>query len=680
MNYKLAGSAALKRLHTILCIVLLGMSVSGLTAQDVRIHSHNDYLQTVPFYQAYAQQVASIEADVYAIESPDTLLVAHQPLALSTAPSLDEAYIKPLVALFKQNGGRAWRNTEKTLTLMIELKTSPTPTLDKVIALLSRHPEVFDASVNPYAVRVVITGNKPPPDDFGNYPPIISFDGSHTNYTPAQLERIAMISLDFSAYSQWNGKGSMVSREHERVVSVIEKVHALGKPIRFWGTPDGITAWNTFYMLDVDYINTDHLEACAAYFRDFHKKNYHPTPTPPEGEGDVQMPKLGVSPLPSEGAGGRLDDVARAKRLDKATAGFQGFRHKDLQLTEGVSVYQPTYRNDGATETVKNIIFLIGDGMGLAQACVADAVNRGLSFLQLKHIGLQRTHAEDAYTTDSAGAGSGLASGRKNKNRHICMSASGESYPSLTDIFYDNGYACGVVTLGDLADATPAAFYGHAQDRDNIDEITAYLLDGKLTLLAGSGMHNLTQRKDGFDLVKALTTQANYTMHTSADDINRTRGKVICVDERMGKAATQETLPLLADATREAIQKLSSENPKGFFLMVEGAKIDYAGHANSLPGSVLETLSFDLAVAEALKFADSNGETLIIVTGDHETGGLTLVDGNRAEGLITAQYMTDDHTPIMLPVYSYGPHANKFAGVYENTQFFHTIKEIMQLK
>jgi alkaline phosphatase len=659
-------------------IIILGTFVHT-TAQHIKIHSHNDYLQSVPFYLAYAQQVASIEADVYAVENPDTLLVAHQPLALLTAPSLYEAYIKPLAALFKQHGGRTWRNSEKTLTLLIELKTPPTPTLDKVIALLERHPDVFNPAVNPYAVRVVITGHTPPPETFGNYSPIVSFDGSRMDYTPAQLERIAMISLDFGAYSKWNGKGSMISSEHDRVVAAIARAHALGKPIRFWGTPDGVTAWNTFYTLGADYINTDQLEACTAFFRDFHKKNYmitkdDPTTALPKGKGVL-------SPPLSEGGGGRLpDDVARAKRLDKATAGFQGFHSKDLQLTESVSVYHPTYRNDGAGTTVKNIIFLIGDGMGLAQVCAAEAVNRGLSILQLKHIGLQRTQADDAYTTDSAGAGSGLASGRKNKNRHICMSDSGEVYPSLTDVFHDNGYACGVVTLGDLADATPAAFYGHAQDRDNTDELTAYLLDGKLTLLAGSGMNNLTQRKDGLDLVKALTTKANYTLRTAANNINQTPGKVICVDERMGKAATQESLPLLADATREAIRKLSAESAKGFFLMVEGAKIDYAGHANSLPGSVLETLSFDLAVAEALKFADSNGETLVVVTGDHETGGLTLVDGNKAAGLSTAQYMTDDHTPIMLPVYSYGPHAGRFTGVYENTQFFHIIKEVAGIK
>jgi alkaline phosphatase len=627
---------------------------AGLWAQDVSIHSHNDYRQTVPFYQAYAQQAASIEADVYAWGEGDNLLVAHDPQELPAAPSLREAYIEPLAALFKQNKGRAWKNSDKKLTLLIDLKTPPVPTLDQVVALLEQHPEVFDPQVNPYAVRVVISGEAPRPEAFGSYPSFVSFDGSRLDYTPAQLERIAMISLDFSRYSRWNGKGSMLPAEYRQVCEAIDAAHALDKPIRFWGAPDGVTAWNTFHNIGVDYINTDRPEACAAFFRDFHRKNYRI---------DAHNERL-------------TGDLARAKRLDKATAGFQGFSNRELQLTEGVAVYHPTYRNDGAETPVRNVIFLIGDGMGLAQVCAADAVNGALSILQLQHLGMQRTQAADAYTTDSAGAGSSLASGRKNKNRHICMGDEGEIYPSLTDVFHDNGYACGVVTLGDLADATPAAFYGHAVERDDTDAITACLLDGKLTLLSGSGMNNLTRRKDGRDLAKELTAQAKYTIQTSVDDINRTPGKVVCVDERMGKAATQQTLGLLAGATREAISKLTAEKQKGFFLMVEGAKIDYAGHANSLPGSVMETLSFDLAVAEALKFADSNGETLVIVTGDHETGGLTLVDGNSETGLITAQYMTDDHTPIMLPVYAYGPFARKFTGVYENTRFFHLIKEV----
>jgi alkaline phosphatase len=147
----------------------------------------------------------------------------------------------------------------------------------------------------------------------------------------------------------------------------------------------------------------------------------------------------------------------------------------------------------------------------------------------------------------------------------------------------------------------------------------------------------------------------------------------------MDLAATQGTLDLLARITKMSIDKLQKANDKGFFLMVEGAKIDYAGHSNSLPGSIVEMLSFDMAIAEALKFADSNGETLVVVTADHETGGLTLIDGDREKGLITGYYVTDDHTPIMLPVFAYGPGSKEFMGIYKNTEIFHKMKKLLKL-
>jgi alkaline phosphatase len=656
MNFKMMKH--MSRSYNKKGVILLVLSLFSLLpgyAQDVLLHSHNDYRQRVPFYQAYAQQFASIEADIFAAENADELLVAHDNHELPTAPTLDESYIEPIVGFFRRNGGKVWRGSDKTLTLLIDLKTPADPTLDRLIRKLQQYPEVFDPAVNPLAVRVVISGNRPKPENFHEYPSIVSFDGDDTDCTPAQLERIAMISLDLGDYTRWNGKGTMIESEYVRVANIVGRVHDLGKPIRFWGTPDGVTAWNTLHSIGVDYINTDAPEACAAYFRNFQTYRIN---------SDDRI----------------RDDLARAARLDETTAGFQGFRRKDLQLSKEIDLYRPAYRNDGADTGIKNVIYLIGDGMGLAQICAASAVNKGLTMLKLKILGLQQTRAEDAWTTDSAAAGSALATGRKHKNRHVAMSDTGEVHPSLTDIFYANGYATGIVTLGDPADATPSAFYGHSAERDDSDEITARLADGKLTLLNGSGMRELTERNDGIDLIGDLQKRAGYRIATSIEEINARPGKVICVDERMAEAATEQTLGMLANATREAIQKLSTENDKGFFLVVEGAKIDYAGHANSLSGSILETLSFDMAVAEALKFADSNGETLVIVTADHETGGMTLVDGNKETGSITVQYMTDDHTPIMLPVFAYGPKAGKFTGVYQNTQIFHTILECLEIK
>lgn len=635
-------------------ILLSSLSIQHTSAQErILIHSHNDYRQRVPFYQAYAQQVYSIEVDLFA-KGKNQLLVGHDLEDLSDDATFDDIYLNPLVKLFKQNGGRPWKDSDYLLQLMIELKSPTEPTLSIVVDKLKAHPQVFNPEVNPNAVRIVITGNVPKAEDFEKYPPYISFDGQiDANYTPQQLKRVALISPPFHEYAKWNGKGTLKRDEVIRVQAVIDKAHSLGKPIRFWGTPNSITAWNTLHNMGVDIINTDKVEACADFFHNFEDKNYQ------------------IAGTNKEVVGG----VTKTDRLDKTTSGFQGFDHKKQQLSKGIDVYMPTYKNDGENKPVKNIIFLIGDGMGLAQINVAETVNNGLTVLNMNHIGLQKNSSKDAYTTDSAAGGSALATGQANSNRHISMSDEGIPYRSMTDVAYDAGLACGVVTWGNLADATPAAYYGHSTERDNADEITNWLLDGKLTLLNGSGMEIFTDRKDSKEFLEKL--QKTYRLSTSIDDINKADDKVVCVDSRMDLAAEEETLGLLAQATREAIEKLTKTNNKGFFLMVEGAKIDYAGHANSLPGSVVEMLSFDLAIQEALKFADSNGETLVVVTADHETGGLTLVDGDRKTGHITARYMTDDHTPIMLPVFAYGPGAAKFGGVYKNTDIFHKMKSLL---
>lgn len=641
-------------------LALIAVSSAGsLFAQSrIYIHSHNDYCQRVPFYQAYSQQVYSIEADIYTNADETGLLVAHDRDELPTALTIDELYINPIVTQFKRNQGKPWADNDHTLQLMIDLKTEEHPTLDLLVKKLQQYPEVFDPSVNPKAVKVLITGNTPKPEDFKNYPDFIFFDGRpQYDYTPEQLERIGLVSDSFDKYSHWNGKGAIIAPEKDKINQVIHKVHNWGKPVRFWGTPDGVTAWNTFHDMGIDIINTDKPELCSDFFKDFDRKN-------------MQLAEKTETQVSEE--------KARATRLDKATRSFEGFDQSSSYLKQPVEIYQPTFQSDNADRTPKNIILMIGDGMGLAQICAAQTVNQALTMLQLKHIGLLKTQAKDQYTTDSAGAGSSIATGQLTCNRYISANQDGSINPSLTEILAPRQYACGIVTLGNIADATPAAFYGHTTERDQTDEITRWLLKGNLSLLNGSGMSALTDRKDGINLKEELAKQ--YVISTSVDEMNTNGDKEICVDERMGKATTEESLPLLAEATHKAIQKLKNAGSKGFFLMIEGAKVDYAGHANFLPGSVLETLSFDQAVAEALRFADQNGETLVIVTADHETGGLTLIDGNVDKKKITARYMTDDHTPIMVPVFAYGPGSSKFCGAYQNTEIFHKILEILQIK
>lgn len=633
-------------------LLALALTCCGAAAAQppVLIHSHNDYAQRVPFYQAYAQQVSSIEADVFLHDGQ--LLVGHDVEDLRADMTFEALYVEPIVTLFARNGGRAFRDSDQTLQLMVELKSETDPTLRAVAALLGRWPEVFDPEVNPAAVRVAVTGRVPDPEAFDRYPRFLGFDGAwDADYTPEQLERIALISTNFRDFSQWNGKGTIIPAEKERLEQVIDRAHEQGKPVRFWNAPEGTTVYYTFYDMGIDYINTDNPEVCAAFFADFGNKNF----------------RIGERRTASSG-------VTGTKRLDRTTRDFRGFQNDKLQLSEGIDTYRPTHRNDGGKGRIRNVIFLIGDGMGLSQITAAAYANCGLTLMNFNYIGLQRNNALGAFTTDSAAGGSALATGERHANRHISMTEEGEAVPSLSDWFRGKGLPVGVVTLGNAVDATPTAFYGHSVERDNADELTRCLLDTPVDLLCGSGIRQFTERGDGIDLIGELSK--NYRFVRSIDEINAAEGRVVCIDERMDEAAEESNLGLLAEATRAAIDKLQERGDKGFFLMVEGAKIDYAGHSRCLPGSVIEMLSFDLAVAEALKFADENGQTLVVVTADHETGGLVLLDGDEQSGRIMGVYTTDDHTPAMLPVFAYGPGADRFCGTYLNTEIARRIREL----
>lgn len=633
-------------------LLALALTCCGVAAAQppVLIHSHNDYAQRVPFYQAYAQQVSSIEADVFLHDGQ--LLVGHDVEDLRADMTFEALYVEPIVTLFARNGGRAFRDSDQTLQLMVELKSETDPTLRAVAALLGRWPEVFDPEVNPAAVRVAVTGRVPAPEAFDRYPRFLGFDGAwDADYTPEQLERIALISTNFRDFSQWNGKGTIIPAEKERLEQVIDRAHEQGKPVRFWNAPEGTTVYYTFYDMGIDYINTDNPEVCAAFFADFGNKNF----------------RIGERRTASSG-------VTGTKRLDRTTRDFRGFQNDKLQLSEGIDTYRPTHRNDGGKGRIRNVIFLIGDGMGLSQITAAAYANCGLTLMNFNYIGLQRNNALGAFTTDSAAGGSALATGERHANRHISMTEQGEAVPSLSDWFRGKGLPVGVVTLGNAVDATPTAFYGHSVERDNADELTRCLLDTPVDLLCGSGIRQFTERGDGIDLIGELSK--SYRFVRSIDEINAAEGRVVCIDERMDEAAEESNLGLLAEATRAAIDKLQERGDKGFFLMVEGAKIDYAGHSRCLPGSVIEMLSFDLAVAEALKFADENGQTLVVVTADHETGGLVLLDGDEQSGRIMGAYTTDDHTPAMLPVFAYGPGADRFCGTYLNTEIARRIREL----
>ena len=623
----------------------------------VLLHSHNDYERTAPFWEAYSQHCASVEADVFLKDGQ--LLVGHEEEVLVPERSFSALYVDPIVNTFRQNGGRMWKGSDETLQLMVELKSDTEPELTEVVNLLGQYPDVFCA---PDGVKVVITGNTPDCGDFASYPRWISFDGDleedlSVRYTPEQLERVALISMNFRRFARkWNGKGRMIDPELDAVNAAIAAAHAVGKPIRFWNAPEGTTSYFTFWKLGVDYVNTDKPAVAHLFFDDWGNKNFI------LGRHDVEA------------------GVTGTKKLDAATRSFAGFQNEKLQLSKRIPTYTPTYRNDGSDKKIKNVILLIGDGMGLNQVMAgAYANNRDLSMLKLKSVGIQFYNPQDDFIGDSASGGSALATGELSWTRHISSNKDGsEEYPALTDYFKAMGKATGVVSLGDIADATPAVFYAHTSERDSTDKITRYMMASDVDLICGPGTSYFEKpRKDSVDLLAGIKANG-YSYTKDALAVNQVRGKLICMDDRMGDYATEETLDFLAGITKSSIEKLAKDSKKGFFLMVEGAKIDYAGHSDCFPASVIEQLGFDLAVAEALKFADSNGETLVVVTADHETGGLTLLDGDLESGHVLAVYNSDDHTPTVVPVFAYGPGSRNFMGTYINTEIARTIKRLVK--
>lgn len=253
-------------IKTIIYFLPLFLGIQLFAQERIFIHSHNDYEQNVPFYQAYLQGVVSIEADIY-VQDDGSLLVAHDKHELPTAYTIDELYIQPLVRLFARNNNRPWPSSDNTLTLLVDLKTPFSPTLERLIEKLEKYPEVFDTQKNPYAVRVVISGNRPPAKDFYKYSKIVNFDGDRFDYTPQELERISMISLSLASKIKWDGKTPLKEADYKIVTELVRQAHRLGKPIRFWATPDGANAWSMLHNMGVDYINTDQPEACTAFFK-----------------------------------------------------------------------------------------------------------------------------------------------------------------------------------------------------------------------------------------------------------------------------------------------------------------------------------------------------------------------------------------------------------------------------
>lgn len=326
-----------------------------------------------------------------------------------------------------------------------------------------------------------------------------------------------------------------------------------------------------------------------------------------------------------------------------------------------------TQSKQSSSPKIKNVIFLVGDGMGTTQIYAGLTANKGsLNLERFRCIGFSRTNSASDYITESAAGATAFAIGQKTYNGAIGVDSSGNPQPTIMEIARQHGLSTGLVVTTDITDATPATFATHEKSRELHDEIAADYVKSDVDVIIGAGSEHFNQRKDGRDLFAEFSRKGYQVKHTTDDIVRVKQGKLVGLvkEERVEKRGDQ-----LARTTNAALQLLQ-QNKKGFFLVVEGSKIDDGGHANDLQYVAEEVIDFDKAIKVALDFADKNKETLVVVTADHETGGLTIAEGDLKTGKVSSHFSTDDHTGVMVPVFAYGPGAEAFMGIYQNNTIF----------
>ena len=318
----------------------------------------------------------------------------------------------------------------------------------------------------------------------------------------------------------------------------------------------------------------------------------------------------------------------------------------------------------------KNIILLIGDGMGISQVYAAMTVNKDpLNLERCPYVGFQKTYSANNYVTDSAAGATAIASGEKTNNEVIGQDVSGNNLTSILEIAEKHGLATGLVSTSSITHATPASFIAHQPHRDMYEEIAADFLQTEIDVIIGGGRDHFVKRRDNRDLLQELK-QKGYSIVSTIEEVKGVAsGKLVALttDKHLPKYAEGrgDFLPL---AARHAI-RLLSQNEKGFFLMIEGSQIDWGGHDKDIQYIVEEMIDFDKTIGEVLDFAAKDGNTLVVITADHETGGLALTDGSIENGEVTGEFITDWHTGVMVPIFAYGPGAENFTGIFDNTGF-----------
>ena len=361
---------------------------------------------------------------------------------------------------------------------------------------------------------------------------------------------------------------------------------------------------------------------------------------------------------------------------------------------------------------VKNVIYLIGDGMGFgAVSTLLLSEDEQTGFEMAPVIGIHETCSANNYVTDSAAGGTALATGTRTNNGYVGADPDGNQLTSVLRKAQTYGMKTGIVVNTTLTEATPGAFYGGVTSRKFVYDIAKQFTESEVDLAIGGGLDHFVGRPDSLDLTATLIEKGydvylnwETVLETESDkfvgilplyDLHRreenngtasaAEGQEVCLAAQMAalnEDASREHLSeptvYLEKATAKALDVLSRNNKNGFFLMIEGSCIDDWCHANKVGYAVEEILDFDRTVGLVLEWAAKDGETLVIVTADHSTGAMTLCGGKVEEQRVAVNFANTGHNGVALPVYAWGPRAEEFVGIYENAELSNKIKALIK--
>ena len=357
----------------------------------------------------------------------------------------------------------------------------------------------------------------------------------------------------------------------------------------------------------------------------------------------------------------------------------------------------------------KHIVLIIGDGTGLAQWSAYNAKRtQGINsmdsaavvFTDFPVIGFSLTSSADAFITDSGAGATALATGKKANNYMIGMAADSTKPITISEIAHRMGKSTGIAVTCELTHATPGSFFAHQPSRKLMNEIGADFITGMsphdlADLQERNGQTDVGSqfvKKGSIDVAlgggrKYFDTNAlknnGYAIGTGYEAMKQLQNqgrRVVFYDDqpfppKAHEGRNKEGM-YLADAS-ESVLNTMFLNPKGSFTMIEGSQVDWAGHENDSTYLMAEMEDFDVAIRRVIAMAKADKNTLVIVTADHETGGLSLTDWDKARRQPAMHFSTGHHTGIPVPVFAYGPGAELFSGAYQNTAIFTKIQDLL---